>query len=221
MVLWFFSGSAMQVIAMAAQKGGVGKTTIAGHLAVEAERQGYGKVVLIDTDPQGSLTAWYNVREAERPVTAVVKLDDLKGDLRRLKGRGFDLAIIDTPPALTAQIVKVIEVADLVVIPSRPSPVDLRAIGTTVDLVEALRKPMVFILNGATPRTRIASSAIMLLSQHGTVAPVPLHHRIDFAYSFTHGQTVQELDADGPSAREIAKLWEYLQDRLKKVRKAT
>jgi chromosome partitioning protein len=210
----------VQVIAMAAQKGGVGKTTIAGHLGVEAERRGETRVALIDTDPQGSLTAWYNVREAERPVAAVVRLDELKADLRRLKTRGFDLAIIDTPPALTEQIVKVIEVADIVVIPSRPSPVDLRAIGTTVDLVEALKKPMVFVLNGATPRTRIAASAVMALSQHGTVAPVQLHHRIDFAYSFTHGQTVQELDANGASAKEVAKLWDYLHKRLTKVRGA-
>jgi len=53
----------MKVIALASQKGGVGKTTITAHLAVTAEQQNDGPVVLIDTDPQGSLSAWWNVRE--------------------------------------------------------------------------------------------------------------------------------------------------------------
>lgn len=210
----------MYVIAMAAQKGGVGKTTIAGHLGVEAERQKFGQVALVDTDPQASLTAWWDVRAADTPAIAKVQIDNLKADLKKLQTSGFDLVIIDTPPALTEHIVKVIQMADLVLIPSQPSPVDLRALGTTVDLVEALKKPMVFLLNRATPRTRIAASAVMALSEHGTVAPVQIHSRIDFAYSFTNGQTVQELDANGASAKEITKLWDYLTKKLHKVRAA-
>lgn len=206
----------MQIIAMAAQKGGVGKTTLASHLAVEAERAGAGRVVLIDTDPQGSLTAWFNVRAADWPTLAVVRMAELSDQLTRLRAGGFAYAIIDTPPALTEHIRQVIEVADLVLIPSRPSPVDLRAIGTTIDLVEALGKPMVFILNGATPRSRIAASAVIALSQHGTVAPAQVHHRVDFAHSFTHGETVQELNSAGASSREIVKLWAYVQTRLRK-----
>ena len=70
----------MRIIAFASQKGGVGKTTLAGHLAVEAERQGVGPVALLDTDPQGSLAAWWNVRAAEVPVF-------VQGDLAKLKSQ--------------------------------------------------------------------------------------------------------------------------------------
>lgn len=210
----------MHVIAMAAQKGGAGKTTIACHLAVEAERRGFGKVALIDMDPQGSLTMWWKARAGDSPVVAMVRIETLRADLKKLKGQGFALAVIDTPPALTNNIVKVVEQADLVLIPSRPSPMDLRAIGATVDLVDALKKPMVFVVNGATPRTKIAAQAAVALSQHGTVSPVQMHHRIDFAYCLTNGETVQELDEKGPSAKEIAKLWDYVQTRLAKARAA-
>jgi chromosome partitioning protein len=60
----------MYVIVLASQKGGAGKTTLAAHLAVAAEAAGDGPAVLIDTDPQGSLSAWWNVRKAEVPVLA-------------------------------------------------------------------------------------------------------------------------------------------------------
>ena len=55
---------------MASQKGGSGKTTLSGHLAVQAQRAGAGPVVLIDIDPQGSLADWWNEREAEYPAFA-------------------------------------------------------------------------------------------------------------------------------------------------------
>ena len=60
----------MQVVAFASQKGGSGKTTLAGHIAVQAERAGFGPVALVDTDPQGSLADWWNEREAEVPLFA-------------------------------------------------------------------------------------------------------------------------------------------------------
>ena len=181
---------------MASQKGGVGKTTIGGHLAVEAEAKGAGPVALVDTDPQGSLAAWWNVRVAEAPLFARVDIGELSRHLHALQNAGIKLVIVDTPPAITAAITAVVRVADLVLIPSRPSPHDLRAVGATVDLVEAVSKPMVFVLNGATARTRIASDAAVALSQHGTVAPVVLHQRTDFASAMIDGRTAGELDAD-------------------------
>ena len=61
--------------------------------------------------------------------------------------------------------------SDLVVVPTRPSPHDLRAVGVTVELVERLGKPLVFVVNAASPRARITSETAIALSQHGTLAP--------------------------------------------------
>ncbi|HEY0149323.1 MAG TPA: ParA family protein [Allosphingosinicella sp.] len=206
----------MRVLALSSQKGGSGKTTLSGHLAVQAERSGAGPVCLIDIDPQGSLADWWNEREAEMPAFAQTTVARLQTDLEVLRSQGFKLAVIDTPPAITMAIQSVIQVAELIVIPTRPSPHDLRAVGATVDLCERAGKPLVFVVNAATPKARITHEAAVALSQHGTVAPVTLHHRTDFAASMIDGRTVMEVDPNGKSAREVAELWDYISDRLEK-----
>ena len=204
----------MKVVVIAARKGGSGKTTLAGHLAVQAERAGQGPAALIDIDPQGSLSAWWNGRAAPTPVFAQTTSEGLAGDVARLRDFGMETLIIDTPPALSEAISQVVGLADLVVIPTRPSPHDLRSIGATAELVEHLGKPLVFVLNGATPRARINAEALDVLSQHGMLAPVVLHQRIDFATSMIDGRTVMELPELSRSCDEVEKLWSYLNGRL-------
>ena len=189
----------MRVLALASQKGGSGKTTLSGHLAVQAQRAGAGPVVLIDIDPQGSLADWWNEREAEYPAFAQTTVARLASDL-----------------AITMAIQSVISVAELIVVPTRPSPHDLRAVGATVDLCERAGKPLIFIVNGATPKAKITSEAAVALSQHGTVAPVTLHHRTDYAASMIDGRTVMEVDPNGRSSQEIEALWNYMSDRLER-----
>ncbi len=207
----------MKVIAVTSQKGGTGKTTLSGHLAVQAERTGMGPVVLVDCDPQGSLTNWWNLRQGETPVLVQTSLAKLSTDLEALRETGVQLVIIDTPPAITWTIVNVIKVADLVVIPVRPSPHDLAATGSTVDLIEGLGKPMVFVVSSASQRARITGEAAVALSQHGTVAPSIIHHRTDFAASMIDGRTVMELPRAERSTREIELLWDYLRGRLERL----
>ena len=89
---------ALRVLALASQKGGSGKTTLSGHIAVQAQRAGAGPVVLIDIDPQGSLADWWNEREAEYPAFAQTTVSRLANDLAVLRQQGFKLAVIDTPP---------------------------------------------------------------------------------------------------------------------------
>lgn len=199
---------------VASQKGGSGKTTLAGHLAVQAEMNGSGPVGLIDVDPQGSLADWWNERTAPNPFFIQTAVPRLADDIKELAAHGMELLIIDTPPALTTTIAEVIRVADLVVIPTRPSPHDLRSIGATMELVEHLGKPLVFVVNGAAARARITGEAVALLSQYGPLAPSIVHQRVDFAAAMIDGRTVMELPGASRSAEEIAELWDYLQGRL-------
>jgi len=206
----------LRVLALASQKGGSGKTTLSGHLAVQAQRAGAGPVVLIDIDPQASLADWWNEREDEFPAFAQTTVSRLATDLALLRSQGFKLAVIDTPPAITMAIQSVISVAELIVVPTRPSPHDLRAVGATVDMCERAGKPLIFVVNAAMAKARITAEVAVALSQHGTVAPVTLHNRVDFAASMIDGRTVMEVDPNGKSAQEVVTLWNYISDRLEK-----
>jgi chromosome partitioning protein len=207
----------MYTIVAASQKGGSGKTTLSGHLAVEACRAGAGEIALIDTDPQGSLAHWWNARTAPAPHFVKAGLPDLEEALAGLRQMGIKIAVIDTPPAITQSISRVVAYADLVLVPTRPSPHDLRAVGATVDIAERHGKPVIFVINAATARARITGESAVALSQHGTVAPVTIHHRVDFAASMIDGRTVGEVVPSSQSAKEISELWLYIQDRLSRI----
>ncbi len=214
---WEAMSVPMRVLVFASQKGGSGKTTLAGHVAVEAERVGAGPVALIDTDPQGSLAKWWNVRQADVPAFMQCTFPNLLHDIERARAEGFRLVVIDTPPAVTRAIAEVVSMADLVVLPTRPSPHDLRAVGATVDIIESRGKSMVFVVNAAVPNARITSEIAVALSQHGTVAPVTLHHRTDFAASMIDGRTAMEVNPKSKSAQEVSALWTYLAERLERL----
>ncbi len=208
----------MQVMAFASQKGGAGKTTLAGHVAVQAERMGKGPIALLDADPQGSLADWWNERTADTPAFVKTSIEHLTDDIDRLRDLGFELLIIDTPPAITSTIATVIGLSDLVVSPTRPSPHDLRSVARTVDLAESLDKPLLFVVNAAPARAKITVNVAVALSQHGTLAPSIIHQRSDFASSMIDGRTVMEVSRNSPSAGEIAELWEYLEWRLERLK---
>jgi chromosome partitioning protein len=204
----------MHVIVLASQKGGGGKSTLAAHLAVAAETAGDGPAVLIDTDPQGSLSAWWNVREADTPALAPTTIAELPAKLQALAEAGYAVAVVDTPPAITDAIGAVVASADLVLIPTRPSPHDLRAVGSTVALVQAAGKSFVFAITQAKPNTRLTVQAVAALSAHGQVSPAVVHDRVDYAGSMIDGRTVQETGAKGRSAEEVADLWAFVKARL-------
>lgn len=210
----------MKTLVIASQKGGAGKTTLAAHLAVAADQAGHGPVVLLDTDPQGSLSAWWNSREGDSPALASASLAELGDKLQALAAAGVGLAVIDTPPAITAAISDVVKLADLVLIPTRPSPHDLRAVGSTVDLVQDAGRPFAFAVTQAKPNTRLTVQAVAALSAHGAVAPAVVHDRVDYAASMVDGRTVLETDAKGRSAEEMRQLLAFVQERMNERKKA-
>ncbi len=204
----------MKTVVLASQKGGAGKTTLAAHLAVAIEQAGDGPAVLIDTDPQGSLSAWWNSRAAETPTLAPSTIADLPARLKALDAAGFAYAVIDTPPAITDSIRAVLAMADLVLIPARPSPHDLRAVGSTVDLAHDAARPFVFAVTQAKANAKLTTQAVAALSQHGAVAGSIVHDRVDYASSMIDGRTVIETDPKGRSAAEMGELWAFVKARM-------
>lgn len=204
----------MKTLVIASQKGGAGKTTMAAHIAVAADLADAGPVVLIDTDPQGSLSEWWNSREAQTPALTSVSLDELPGKLAALKAAGVALAVIDTPPAITESIRLVVQQADFVLIPTHPSPHDLRAVGQTVDLAREAGKPFAFVLTQAKPTAKLTVQAMAALSAHGIVAPAVVHDRVDYAASMVDGRTVVETDRKGRSSVEIQELLNFVQEQM-------
>lgn len=204
----------MKTVVIASQKGGSGKTTIAAHLAVAAEQGGDGPTVVIDTDPQQTLATWWEAREAETPALAPVSLSGLPEKLEVLAQLGFTYCFIDTPPALTEQNRQILRLADLVLIPARPSPNDLWSLGATLDLVKQSGTPFVFVLTQAKGNARITVQAIAALSEHGRIFRSVIHDRVDYAASMTDGRTASEVRPSGPAATEIAALWGLTRNHL-------
>lgn len=204
----------MKTVVLASQKGGAGKTTLAAHLAVAAELAGDGPCVMIDTDPQESLVAWWNCREAETPLYAPSTLKELPEKIDLLDKAGYSYVFIDTPPAITESIRAVVALADLVIIPTRPSPHDLRAVGHTVELATAEKRPFAFVVTQAKPNSRLTIQAVTSLSEHGIVAPSIIHDRVDYASSMIDGRTVLEISGQSRSAEEAAELWKFVKARI-------
>jgi chromosome partitioning protein len=205
----------MHVVVLASQKGGPGKTTLTGHLAVAAEQRGVGPVVMIDTDPQDSLTSWWNRRAAPSPLmSALPQLRDLPDRLAELRAGGAALVLIDTPPAITSAIREVMHVADLVVMPVRPSPHDLDAIGATIDMARAAKAPFVFAVTQAKLNARVTPQAVALLSAHGTVASSIIQDRVIYATGMTDERAAGDIDPKGAAAAEVLGLWDFVQGQL-------
>lgn len=204
----------MRTLAVASQKGGSGKTTLAGHLGVQAEMAGVGPVALVDMDPQGSLSSWWNERREARPYFAHTSISRLAGDIEEMRAVGINLLVIDTPPAITSTIAHVVELSDLVLIPMRPSPHDLRAADATIRLAEQLGRPSVFVINAAQSRARNTADTVTALSRSGALAPSIIHQRADFATSMIDGRTVMEIAGSERSAKEIRALWDFLGRRM-------
>jgi chromosome partitioning protein len=197
----------MKTIVINSQKGGSGKTTLCAHLAVEAERVGDGPIYLIDTDPQGTLSTWHEKREAELPRRVEVPLPELAAGLELLRQRQAALCFIDTAPTRTDENATLLKLADLVLVPIRPSPSDLWAASATVGLLKEAAIPFLFVLTQAKANASITAQAAAALSHHGPVAETFIVDRVPYAVALTNGLTAIEIAPKGQAAIETAALW--------------
>jgi chromosome partitioning protein len=205
----------MKTVAITSQKGGTGKTTTAVHLATAATLAGYDAVV-IDLDPQGSASTWGDDRGEAAPEVISGQATRLNVLLESAAREGFDLVVIDTGPAADSAARRSAELADLVLIPCRPSAFDLKAIRTTLDLVEATRTPAFVVLNAAPIRSRAVDEARdVVTGLEGKVAPVVICQRAAYGHSVIAGHTAQEFEPEGKAAEEINALWQWVKAELK------
>lgn len=201
----------LRILTIANRKGGAGKSTCAAHLAVEAARRNY-KTLLIDLDPQKTLESWWNKREDENPYLADVDHLNLKEKIEQVKAKDFDLCIIDTPGDTSINAKIGIEVANLVIIPSKPTAPDLSSIGRTIHLVSEMEKPFVFVVTQTIPRASNGMKAVSILAGFGPVAPATIGNRVSYANAMGAGTSA--ADEDASAANEIADIWSYIEPRL-------
>jgi chromosome partitioning protein len=197
----------MKTILITSQKGGSGKTMLAAHLSVEAERTGDAPAWIIDTDRQATLTRWHERRQADTPHRGEVRLEKVMTGIAALAAQGAAYCFIDTAPTISEQTAALIHLADLILIPVRPSPSDLWAVTETVQLVKEADKPFIFVITQAKQQATITAQAIAALSEHGRVAKSFVADRVGYAAAMTGGNTAPEISPKGPVADEIAALW--------------
>lgn len=203
-----------QVITIAQQKGGSGKTTLAANLAVAAVAAGR-KVALLDTDPQGSLGRWFMARR-DRLGAAGMEFSTASAwgvsyECEKLK-RAHDLVIIDTPPKVDADLRPALREAGLVLIPVASSHLDLWAVDGVLDLIAREKRPALVVLNRVKAGTRLADEVAQAAGALAEVAKAQLAQRVAYAESL--GQGLAAVDLRGPAKAEVQALLAEVMARL-------
>lgn len=217
----------MDVIAVTSQKGGAGKTTLSCHCATLASE--HGPTLLIDLDPQKSAVEWHEARTHEPrtnsgPLLADITEGQLPEALELAENEGIETVIIDTPPHNARSAVMATKSANLVVVPTRPSIVDLRALRRTIDMLEEAKVRPAFVINSAPPQRGVARAPVVIDTREvlrETGYPVwdgQLTQRQAFSEAMVNGSAVHEYEAKGKAAAEIRDLWRWIQSQLAAAR---
>ena len=203
-----------RIIAVAQQKGGAGKTTLAAQLAVAWAA--HRNVALMDIDPQSSLTAWHRLRSENGRDVSAIHLSDVSGwrvgtELDRLRN-DYDIVLIDCPPHAETETKNAMRAAYLVVIPVQPSPMDVWATTPTASFAKDQGTDVRLVLNRVPPRSRLVEAVQgMLRNDDLTLTQNALGNRVAFAASMMEGLGVTESEPSSQAADEIRALAKELE----------
>jgi len=201
----------MPTIAIISQKGGAGKTTLAVHLAAAAQDAGT-IALIVDTDPQATASQWAAWRQDKPPEVIDSPPPRLAVKIRQAREQGAQWIVIDTPPHADSAARAAVEVADLVLIPCRPSAFDLSAIETTAKLVQLLRKPAYVVFVAGPPNAfRVYQEAGELVESYGTrPCPLQIPDRAAYRHASAEGRTVMEIEPAGKAAEDIRQIYKWV-----------
>ena len=207
-----------KVLAIIAQKGGTGKSTIAVHLAAYAKTKNVHAVIL-DLDPQGSAHGWNQGRKENDPEspklqTTKAEPDKLPHLLKLCEENEVDLVIVDTAPHSDKAAAQAAKLADFVLIPLRPNLFDLKTATDTAEIAKLTKTAAAVVISQA-PRGSMTDKARAKLQREGLdVLPVAIHHRAAYSHALLTCSAVHEYEPEGKAAEEIAALWDCLKGRI-------
>lgn len=208
----------MRVIALAASKGGVGKSTLTAALAVRAAEES-PRVALVDLDPQLSLASWWDRRGKPANPQLYEDIDSNIEAIEMIASEGWEYLFLDTPPSQIDRIEPAIFCSDFVVIPTRAGIMDVEAIRVTEELCLLHKKPYAFAINMAVPSAATASVAAQLRTNRRLLLEPYVTFRQSHSNAMFAGRSAGET-RDGTAKREIDELWRSLQDAMTKKRAA-
>ena len=199
----------MKIIAIISQKGGSGKTTLGVHLAVCAEMNGKNTVI-IDLDPQSSSVSWKQSRKNETPDVLAAKPEQLASLLEKAREIKTDLVLVDTAPHSDKAAAVAAQFADLVLIPCRPSILDINAIQSTLNILKLVDTKTAIVLNAIPSHGAREQEARDALETLAPIAPVAIYSRVAYFDAMNDGRSVQEFDPRGKAAEEIQSLYNWV-----------
>ena len=200
----------MQVIAIISQKGGAGKTTLALNLAVASEMTGQSTAIF-DLDPQASSMGWKDSRVEDYPAVVSLHSARISYYLDKARRSGAKLVIFDTAPHSQKDALEAAQVSDLILIPCKPSLVDLRAISSSVKIAHLAEKPVVAILTQTQTRGSLTNEAAEAIKSYEIdLAPITIGNRMAFVHAFTAGKGVLEIEPQSKASEEITALFSFI-----------
>jgi chromosome partitioning protein len=211
--------TAPMIVAVVAEKGGVGKTTLSLTLAVAAVQAGR-KVAVLDTDPQSTASKWTDRRDAEMPWVVPTHAARLGAAIEQARAQGVDFIVIDTPPHSSADATEAARRADLVLAPVEPHLFTLETLPKLADLLKiAGTAPALVVVNKAAVQGTEARDAIEHVKGQGfDVCPVVLHLRAAHRHAGNVGKVAAEHEPRGKAAIEALQLYEYTVNQITRSR---